>query len=192
MADKRKAVGELREQGHALAHQLATARARRDTVSRRLAELDRLDASLTSDVAREEALKKDAAHATAQLDEERRAIERRLGDAEGHAARLGQELTAAETASREAEAALADLLARQAAMRAERRVAEAALEAARAQLARTEQETSRLREQLASIGDGSEQIEARNAAEKKATGLPALRAKPKDGSPRGRRPSGRS
>jgi len=165
---KRNAVAELREQGHSLAHQLATARARRDTVARRLAELDRLDDSLATDLAREEALKGDAARAIEQLEQERRAIERRLEDAEGQAARIGGELTAAEARSREAEASLAELLARQAAMRAERRVAEAALEAARAQLARTEQERARLAEQLASIGDGSEQKSAREEAEAKA------------------------
>ena len=41
---RRNALAELREEGHALAHQLAAARARRDTVARRLAELERLDA----------------------------------------------------------------------------------------------------------------------------------------------------
>jgi chromosome segregation protein len=165
---RRNAVAELREQGHALAHQLATTRARRDTVTRRLAELDRLDASLTADLAREEALKSDASRAIEQLDEERNAIGRRLEDAEGQAARIAGELTGAETRSREAEAALAELLARQAAMRAERRVAEAALEAARAQLTRTEQERTKLAEQLASVGDGSDQVEARERAEAQA------------------------
>ncbi|HEY8592541.1 MAG TPA: chromosome segregation protein SMC [Sphingomicrobium sp.] len=164
---KRAAVAELREQGHALAHQLATARARRDTVTRRLAELDRLDASLTADLAREEALRSDASRAIEALEQEREALGRRLEDAEGQAARIATELTAAEAASREAEAALAELLARQAAMRAERRVAEAALEAARAQLARSEQEQSKLRDQLAALGDGSEQAEARKQAEAK-------------------------
>ena len=133
---RRNAVAELREQGHELAHQLATARARRDTVARRLGELDRLDASLTADLAREEALKSDATHAIEQLEQERHVLEQRLEAAEGQSARIATELTSAETASREAEAALAELLARQAAMRAERRVAEAALEAARAQLGR--------------------------------------------------------
>ena len=185
---KRNAVAELREQGHALAHQLASARARRDTVARRLAELDRLDASLTADLAREEALKNDATRAIEQLEEERRAIEQRLEDAEGQAARIASELTGAETKSREAEAALAELLARQAAMRAERRVAEAALDAARTQLARTEQERARLAEQLASIGDGSEQVEARKAAEdnaavagRAASGAEAKRVKADEG-----------
>ena len=166
---KRNALAEVREQGHELAHQLATARARRDTVARRLGELDRLDASLAGDMQREEALKGDAARALAQLEEERAAIGRRLEDAEAHATRIATELSAAEGASREAEAALAELLARQAAMRAERRVAEAALEAAKAQLARTAQEQHKLAEQLRALGDGSEQIRARDEAEAKAS-----------------------
>jgi chromosome segregation protein len=165
LAERRKALEDLREHGHELAHQLAAARARRDTVSRRLAELDRLDASLAGDIAREEALQSDAGRAIAQLEEERSAIEQRLEDSEARAARIAAELSAAEAASREAEAALAELLARQAAMRAERRVAEAALEAARAQLGRTEQERAKLADQLAALGDGSEQERARVEAE---------------------------
>ena len=53
-------------------------------------------------------------------------------------------------------------------MRAERRVAEAALEAARAQLARIEQERSKLADQLGALGDGSEQVAARDEAHAKA------------------------
>jgi len=168
LAERRNALAEAREQGHELAHQLATARARRDTVSRRLAELDRLDASLSADMAREQALKGDAARAIEQLEGEREAIEQRLQDSEARAARIATELTGAEAASREAEAALAELLARQAAMRAERRVAEAALEAAQAQLARVEQERRRLAEQLDALGDGSELARDRTDAEAKA------------------------
>src|SRR5690349_6476865 len=169
LAVKRNALAELREQGHALAHQLATARARRDTVSRRLAELERLDAALKSDIAREEALKGDAERAIAQLDEERAAIARRLEDAEAHSARIASELSTAEAASREAEAALAEILARQAAMRAERRVAEAALEAARAQLGRTTSERQKLADQLQLLGDGSEHVQARAEAEARSS-----------------------
>ena len=168
LAEKRKALAEAREQGHRFAHQLATARARRDTVTRRLAELDRLDSSLEGDLAREGALRRDATQAIAQLDHERADIERRLADSEGRSARIASELSSAEAVSREAEAALAEILARQAAMRAERRVAEAALEAARAQLARTEQETGRLAEQLKALGDGSDQKLAQGEAEARA------------------------
>jgi chromosome segregation protein len=127
-----------------------------------------LDASLASDIQREEALKGDAAKAIAQLEDERSAIIARLEDSETHAARIATELNAAEAASREAEAALAELLARQAAMRAERRVAEAALEAAKAQHDRTLKERHKLAEQLQSLGDGSEQERAREEAEAKA------------------------
>jgi chromosome segregation protein len=176
LATNRDALAEAREEGHALAHQLAAARARRDTVARRLAELDRLDSSLAGDIAREEALKGDAARAIAQLEEERGAIARRLEDSEMHSARIATELSAAETVSREAEAALADLLARQAAMRAERRIAEAALEAARAQLARTEQELQKLADQLEALGDGAEQRRAHHDAETKAKAASATLA----------------
>ena len=168
LADKRNALTALREEGHHLAHQLATARARRDTVARRLAELDRIERSLSDDIAREESLKSDAAQAIGQLETERAEIARRLDDSEGHSARIATELGIAETASREAEAGLAELLARQAAMRAERRVAEAALEAARAQLARTSQESQRLADQFDALGDGGDQVRAREAAEGKA------------------------
>ena len=168
LTTKRNSVAQLREEGHALAHQLATARARRDTVAQRLAELERLEASLKGDIAREEALKADAASAITGLENERNEISTRLNDAEAIAARIATELTAAEARSRDAEAALADLLARQAAMRAERRVAEAALDAARAQLVRTEQEQAKLADQLAALGDGSEQERARAEAEAKA------------------------
>jgi chromosome segregation protein len=168
LTERRKALAEAREQAHELAHQLATARARRDTVARRLTELEQLDAALKGDIAREEALQRDAAQAIGQLDEERAAISQRLEDSEAHAARIAGDLTTAEAASREAEAALAEILARQAAMRAERRVAEAALDAARAQLDRTEQESERLADQLAMLGDGSQQATDQTHAEARA------------------------
>jgi chromosome segregation protein len=176
LAERRTALAEVREAGHELAHQLATARARRDTVARRLAELDRLDASLGTDIVREEALQRDAAAAMAQLEQERAAIDQRLSDSESQAGRIAAELTKAEAASREAEAALAELLARQAAMRAERRVADAALEAAQAQLDRTSLEQGRIRQQLDALGDGGEHNKARDEAEAKATAAAAALA----------------
>ena len=165
---RRHELAEARERATELAHELATTRARRDTVVRRLAELDRLDASLASDVEREEALRHDAEARIAELDAERAAIDHRLSDDEAQSARIGCELADLETKSREAEAALADLLTRQAAMRAERRVAEAALEAARAQVQRTEQEKQRLASQLTALGSGSVEQAARDEALKRA------------------------
>ncbi|QDP19259.1 chromosome segregation protein SMC [Sphingomonas xanthus] len=155
LAERREAAIAARDTGRTLAHELATARARRDTVVRRLAELVRLAEALSAETAREVALKADAARAIEALDQERKTIEERLADAETVAARIATELTAAEAASREAEAALAGLLAREAAMRAERRVADAALEAARSQWGRVEAEAERLASQLGNVGDGA-------------------------------------
>src|SRR5204863_3286072 len=100
----RTALAEARDRGRTLAHELATARARRDTIVRRLAELDRLQESLRVETAREEALREDAAKAIDALGAERQAIEARLSDGEAQAARIAAELTAAEATSRQAEA----------------------------------------------------------------------------------------
>jgi len=155
LAERREAAVAARDAGRTLAHELATARAKRDTVVRRLAELERQSQALSAETAREVALKADAARAIETLEQERRTIEGRLADAETIAARIASELTGTEAVSREAEAALAGVLAREAAMRAERRVAEAALEAAQAQAARVAAEGERLAQQLAAIGDGA-------------------------------------
>jgi chromosome segregation protein len=168
LAQKREALATIREEGHALAHRLATARARRDTVGRRLAELDRLDSALADDVAREEALKRDAGEALGQLESERAAIAQRLEQSEELSSRIASELTGLEARSREAEAALAELLARQAAMRAERRVAEAAVEAARAHGERTRTECAKLEAQLAALGDGGDEERGRGEAEERS------------------------
>ncbi|MEO5774363.1 MAG: chromosome segregation protein SMC, partial [Sphingomicrobium sp.] len=156
LAKRRTELTDAREAGHKLAHDLATARARRDTVTRRLAELERLTASLADDIEREESLKRDAEAAVTQLQREQEEIDARLQAAEGEAVRISNELSSAEARSREAEAELAELLARQAAMRAERRVAEAAVEAARSQLARSEQEAARLTQQREELGTGED------------------------------------
>ena len=180
LAEKREAAIAARDAGRTLAHELATARAKRDTVVRRLAELERLAQALSAETAREMALKADAAKAIDTLDAERRQIEERLADAETIAVRIATELTEAEAVSREAEAALAAVLAREAAMRAERRVAEAALEAAQAQAARVSAECERLGQQLAGIGDGAAekaQIErSRRATDDAARELAAAEA----------------
>ena len=160
----RRSVQEARERGSEIAHSLATARARRDTVARRLVELGRLEQSTATEIEREQALKADAEAAIEMLQLEREAIEQRLSDSESLAARLANELSALEASSREAEATLADLLARQAAMRAERRVAEAALESARAYLARIEGERGKLRGDLDALGSGVEHVTQRDEA----------------------------
>ena len=166
LAARRSALADARDRGRTLAHELATARARRDTVVRRLAELGRLEEALRAETAREEALREDAAKAIAALDAEREAIEARLCNGETQAARVAADLTAAEAGSRQAEADLAALLAREAAMRAERRVAEASLESTRAQAQRAEADVARLAAQIAELGDGSDHEAARTEAQR--------------------------
>ena len=166
---RRTALIEARDSGRSLAHELATARARRDTIVRRLAELDRLDAAQAAETAREEALRDDAAGAITTLGAERELIAARLSDGEAQAARLAADVNAAEIESRNAEAALAELLAREAAMRAERRVAEAALEAAEAQAARTAGDAAKIEAQVAALGDGADHRRAKVEAEQVAS-----------------------
>ncbi|MDQ3079693.1 MAG: AAA family ATPase, partial [Pseudomonadota bacterium] len=165
LAVRRDAALVARDQGRNLAHQLATARAARDTAVRRLAELDRLGLALAADTQREASLDEDARRAVAALEAERTAIEARLADAETVGARISAELTAAEARSREAEARLAGLLASEAAMRAERRVADAAIEAAKGQLARVVAEQRRLAAQIAELSDGRAERDAIKAAQ---------------------------
>ena len=165
---RRSALADARDRGRTLAHELATARARRDTVVRRLAELERLHESLQAETAREAALREDAAKAIAALDAERRQIETRLADGEAQAGRIAADLTTAEAASRQAEADLAALLAREAAMLAERRVAEAALESARVQAERAEADVAKLARQIAELGHGAQHVAAKAEAEEAA------------------------
>ncbi|MEO7240248.1 MAG: chromosome segregation SMC family protein, partial [Sphingomicrobium sp.] len=180
LAERRRQLSEVRDSGHNLAHQLASARARRDTAVRRLDELERLQGTLATDIAREQALQSDAAEAIAALETQRSEIDRRLHDSEAIAARVASELADAEALSRDAEAALADLLARQGAMRAERRVAEAALDAAAAQHQRTTQEQDKLTAQRDALGDGGDyqaaQADAARCAAQAATALAAAEA----------------
>jgi chromosome segregation protein len=168
LAARRAALEEARARGRSLDHELATARARRDTAARRLAELGRLAESLAAETRREEALQADAARAMDALNVERTAIAERLKAGEGQAGRLAVELNQADEQARTAEAELAALVAREAAMAAERRVAEAALEAARAQAKRAAADADRIDAQLATLDDGAEQRSARESAERDA------------------------
>ncbi|MCW3796373.1 chromosome segregation protein SMC [Sphingomonas sp. BN140010] len=164
VARRRGEAADARERAQGLAHQLATARARLDTVRRRLAELERLGIQLGAEQAREQALREDAANAERSLGAEQDAIAARLANGEAEAVRVAAALTEAQAKARESEAALAGLLAREAAMKAERNVAEAALNAARSHAARIEAEAQRLSAQLSALGDGAAERRARDAA----------------------------
>jgi len=164
LAGKRAAALAAREQAGALGHKLAALRAERDTVDRRIRELDARRLTLAADRAREAALGEDAMAAIARLEEEMAAIAKRLADAEASRGTIDVRTVALEDRARDAEAALGRARAEQAGEQAEARVAQAAREAARIRLTRAEAEAARLASQLGEIGDEKPLVEARRAA----------------------------
>jgi len=153
LAEKRSAAQAARERATALGHQLATLRAERDTVARRLRELTDRGRTLLSDRAREAALAEDAKAALARLEAEGREIAARVAAAEAARGTIDIRTVEVEDKARSAESALGAVRAVQAAEQAEARVAAAALESARAKVARAEAEARRLEEAMAGLGD---------------------------------------
>ena len=153
LAERRSAAQAARERATALGHQLATLRAERDTVARRIRELSDRRATLQSDRAREAALGEDAKAALARLEQEGRDIAERLAAAEASRGTIDIRTVELEDAARAAEAELARARAVQAAEQAEARVARGALDGARTRLARVEADSRRLEEAMAALGD---------------------------------------
>ncbi|HEX8224572.1 MAG TPA: chromosome segregation protein SMC [Allosphingosinicella sp.] len=164
LADLRSAALAARDRSTSLGHQLATLRAERDGLARRLRELAERRTALLADRAREAALGEDATAALARLEQESRAIADRLAAAEAARGTIDERTVALEDKALEAEAELGKARAVQAAEQAEARVARAALETAEAKLARAEAESRRLDEQMSAIGEEAPLVAAVQAA----------------------------
>ncbi|MEA3009284.1 MAG: chromosome segregation protein [Sphingomonadales bacterium] len=164
LADRRSAALAARDRSTALGHQLATLRAERDGIARRLSELAERRTALRGDREREAALGEDAKAALARLEQEQRDIAARLAAAEAARGTIDVRTVELEDRAREAEAALGKVRAVQAAEQAEARVARSALEAAQARLARAEAERQRLEEQLSGLGEEAPLVESLRAA----------------------------
>jgi chromosome segregation protein len=173
LAGRRKAAQAARDKSTALGHQLATLRAERDAVSRRIRELAERRATLDSDRAREAALGEDAKAALQRLDQEMREIATRLAAAEAARGTIDVRTVEHEDRAREAEAELGKARAVQAAEQAEARVAQAALEAARAKLARAEAEAERLEAQMSGLGEEAPLVQALSDAKARREGAEA-------------------
>jgi chromosome segregation protein len=158
LADLRKASETARELASELGHRLATLRAERDGVTRRIAELEGRQRTLAADRQREAALKADAAAALRRLDEELAAIAARLEEAESRRGTIDVRTVEHEDEARAADTALGQARAVQAAEQAEARVAGAAREAARTRLARAEAEAARLAEQMQGLGGDADLV----------------------------------
>ena len=164
LADRRSAALAARDRATSLAHQLATLRAERDGIDRRLRELSERRTALLGDREREAALGEDARTALARLDREGRDIAARLAAAEAARGTIDVRTVELEDEARDAEAELGKARAVQAAEQAEARVARAALEAAQAKLVRAEAESRRLEEQMSGLGEEAPLVEALRAA----------------------------
>jgi chromosome segregation protein len=164
LADRRAAAQAARERSTALGHQLATLRAERDGIARRLQELAQRRTALLGDRAREAALGEDAGAALARLEQERRDIAARLAAAEAARGTIDVRTVELEDSARSAEAELGTARALQATEQAEERVARAALEAAQSKLARAEAESRRLDEQMSELGEEAPLVESLRAA----------------------------
>jgi chromosome segregation protein len=164
LAEKRKAAQAARDRATSLGHRLATLRAERDSLARRIDELAQRRIALAADRAREAALGEDAQAALARLDQEARDIADRLAAADAARGTIDVRTVELEDAARNAEAELGRARAAQAAEQAEARVAQAALESARARLDRAEAEARRLEAQMSELGGEAPLVEAICAA----------------------------
>ncbi|HEX8469024.1 MAG TPA: AAA family ATPase [Allosphingosinicella sp.] len=167
LADRRAGALAARDRSTSLGHQLATLRAERDGIARRLRELTERRTALLGDREREAALGADAKAALARLDQEARDIAARLAAAEAARGTIDVRTVDLEDKARQAEAELGKARAVQAAEQAEARVARAAFEAAGAKLARAETESRRLEEQMSALGEEAPLVESLRAARRR-------------------------
>lgn len=164
LAHARSALQSARENSQALGHRLATLVAERDAALQRLADLDRQQARIAEDSAREDRLTHDATAALERLEAENGRVQADIAALEGRGPGLAQAQDQAERTVREAEVALAEARAEQARADADIKVAEAALATAQARQRRAADELDRTRSQLAGLGDAAALAELRDEA----------------------------
>ncbi|RVT43496.1 chromosome segregation protein SMC [Sphingobium algorifonticola] len=151
LATARSAAQQARDAATDAGHRLATLRAERTAIARRLDDLSAQAARLEEDRGRESALAHDAAQALARLAEEGAALKARIAETQATAPDRAARVAEAETVARDAEVALARAMAQQAGEQAELRVAEAALIAAKGRLERAERDLRRAETEQADL-----------------------------------------
>jgi chromosome segregation protein len=145
-------------------HALATLKADRDAMKRRIIEIAAQVERLAQDREREGALGEDAATALRDLTTEVKALEVQIAAAADDQPALVQRLNAAEAHVRDREVELAQALTEQAREQAETRVADAALQVAVKRLERAQQELAAYTSQHQSLGDDSTAARTREEA----------------------------
>ncbi|GAA0735962.1 chromosome segregation protein SMC [Sphingomonas japonica] len=164
LAAARAAALDQRDAAAAAAHLLATLRAERDRLARRLADLAAERVRLGEDRAREDSLAHDAAGALDRLAREASVLEADVAGASARIPGLDAAQADAERVGRDAEVALAQGLAAQAQEAADARVADAALAAAQTRLDRAERDLSRIAAERTALADTAPLTEQRSAA----------------------------
>ncbi|MEA3389890.1 MAG: chromosome segregation protein SMC [Pseudomonadota bacterium] len=164
LADRRAAAQAARDAASEAGHRLATLRAERESIVRRLADLTQQAGRLEEDRAREGTLANDAADAIARLTAEIATLKGRMAETEKLRPDFAVRIAAAEASARDAELDLARAMATQAAEQAELRVAEAALAAARNRLDRAQRDAARLSAEAAALPDAAPLEEQRSQA----------------------------
>ncbi|GGO91950.1 chromosome segregation protein SMC [Stakelama pacifica] len=164
LAEARSAAFAARDAANAARHRLEVLETERDTVRRRLAELDAGQARIAADREREGELARDASAAIARLTAEAKQLDQAIADAATRIPEADAALARAERESRDAEVALAQALAEQARESADARVAQAALAAARDRRDRAQRDADRVAAEIAALGDAAPLEAARDTA----------------------------
>ncbi|MFN3475498.1 MAG: chromosome segregation SMC family protein, partial [Blastomonas sp.] len=164
LANVRAALQTARESSQSLGHRLTTLTAERDAAAQRLADLDRQQARIAEDSAREDRLTHDATAALERLEAENARVQADIAGEEARGPALTQARDGAERAVREAEVALAEARAELARADADIKVADAALATAQTRDRRAADELERTRAQLASLGDAAALAQLRDQA----------------------------
>ena len=160
----RAALQTARESNQSLAHQLATLSAERNAAAQRLADLDRQQARIAEDSAREDRLTHDATAALERLEAENARVHADVTTEEARGPALVQAQDSAERSVREAEVALAEARANLARTDADIKVADAALATAQTRQRRATEELQRTRTQLVGLGDAAALARLRDEA----------------------------
>ncbi|MFN3817517.1 AAA family ATPase [Blastomonas sp.] len=164
LALARSTLQAARDTAQSLAHRLATLTAERDAAAQRLADLDRQQARIAEDSAREDRLTHDATAALERLEAENARVHSDVTAEDARGPALVNAQDSADRAVREAEVALAEARADLARTDADIKVADAALATAMARERRATEELDRTRAQLAGLGDPLALAQARDEA----------------------------
>ena len=171
LAEARSVAMAARDAASDLSNKLVQLTSERDRIIQRQADLSAQAARMADDGAREGKLTHDAADALARLQAESAALAVQIKAIEEQRPALARAGDAAERQARESELSLAKASAEQARAEAVLRVADAAIANAQGRSDRAARDASRLKDELAGLGDEAELESIRDASAEQVTTL---------------------